>query len=299
MDDDAVVTGDPGAGRNAGPALPRRPVIGVLHPGVMGAAVGSALKRRASAVIWAAAGRSITTSKRAEIADLVGVPDLAELARRADVIISVCPPHAAREMAEQVAAALVDRPDPPLYVDANAVSPATAGAIGGLLGAEHVVDGAIIGPPAWEPGSTVLWLSGPAADEIAELFAGSPFSARVLGPDLGAASALKACFGLQSKALPALWLAMSAAAHGYGVGDALRDELERTGVDDAAAIADSGAVARAWRWVGEMEEAGDAMAAVGVPDGFSRAAAEIYRRLAEEDPTDRANIWGLRGGPTP
>lgn len=301
MDDDAVVTGDPGVGRNAGSALPRRPVIGVLHPGVMGGAVGSALKRTASAVIWAAAGRSITTSKRAEIADLVGVPDLAELARRADVIISVCPPHAAREVAGQVAAAVADRPDRPLYVDANAIAPTTAQAIGDLLGPEHVVDGAIIGPPAWEPGSTVLWLSGAAADRIAELFAGSPFSARVLGPDLGAASALKACFGLQSKALPALWLAMGAAAHGYGVGDALRDELERTGVDHAAAIdgAGAGAMARAWRWVGEMEEAGDALAAIGVPDGFSRAAAEIYRRLAEEDPTDRANIWGLRGGPTP
>ena len=64
----------------------------------MGAAVGSALRPRAGAVIWAAAGRSRATSKRAELADLVGVPDVAALARRSDVIVSVCPPHAAREV---------------------------------------------------------------------------------------------------------------------------------------------------------------------------------------------------------
>lgn len=283
--------------------LPPRPVIGVLHPGAMGAALGSSLKRVAGAVIWAAAGRSITTSKRAELADLVGVPDLGELARRADLIISICPPHAARDVAQEVAAALAAVPGrgegddraAPLYVDANAISPAAVRDIGALLGADHVVDAAVIGPPAWEPGSTVLWLSGAAAEVVAGLFAGSPFEARVLGPDLGAASALKACFGLQSKALPALRLAMAAAARGYGVQDALDGELARTGADPAPVGVDDRAAGRAWRWVGEMEEAAQALAAVGVPDGFSRAAAEVYRIAAAQDPTDRANSWGLRG----
>ncbi len=275
-------------------------MIGILHPGVMGASVGSALKPVAGAVIWAAAGRSVTTSKRAEIADLVGVPDVAELARRSDVIISICPPDAAYDVAEQVAAAVADRPDRPLYVDANAVSPATVRAVGELFGADRVVDGAIIGPPAWEPGHTVLWLAGEAAGEVASLFAGSPFTARVLDGGLGAASGLKACFALQSKALPTIWLAMAQAARAYGVEDALRAEVERTGGDLVAALdgIDARAVGRAWRWVGEMEQAGDALADVGVPDGFSRAAAEMYRRVAAADPTDRANIWGLRGTAT-
>ena len=260
--------------------LPPRPVIGILHPGAMGAAVGNALKPVAGAVIWAAAGRSLTTSKRAETADLVGVPDVAELARRADVVISVCPPNAARAVAEEVAP-LLGRPGQ-LYVDANAVSPATVTGIAELIGAERVVDGAIIGPPAWEPGHTVLWLSGAAAADVAALFAGSPFDARVLGTELGTASALKACFALQSKALPAIWLEMAAAARGFGVEEQLRGELERTGVDVAAALdrATAGS-AKAWRWAGEMDEAADALAAAGLPDGFSRAAAEIYRRMAD------------------
>ncbi|WP_338051396.1 DUF1932 domain-containing protein [Pseudonocardia acidicola] len=267
----------------SGRFLRRRPVIGILHPGAMGAAIGSACKPVAGAVIWAAAGRSQATSKRAELADLIGVPDVAELARRSDVIISICPPHAAREVAEQVAAAVAGRSDPPIFVDANAVSPATVSGIGNLLGADVVVDGAVIGPPAWEPGRTVLWLSGRAAGAVAELFAGSPFDARVLGPELGTASALKVCFALQSKALPAIWLELDAAARGFGVADALRGELARTGVDLAAEL---GRVAhqagsKAWRWAGEMEQAADAVGALGLPDGFSRAAAEIYRRAAD------------------
>ena len=275
--------------------LPPRPVIGILHPGAMGAAVGNALKPVAGAVIWAAAGRSLTTSKRAETADLVGVPDVAELARRADVVISVCPPDAARAVAQQVAP-LLSRPGQ-LFVDANAVSPATVTGIAELIGAERVVDGAIIGPPAWEPGRTVVWLAGPAAPAVAALFEGSPFAAKVLAGPVGSASALKACFAFQSKALPTLWVQLDAAARAYGVSDEIREELHRTGVDLDGKLAGVNAQARgkAWRWVGEMQEAAETFAAVGLPDGFSRAAAETYERMAAADPTDRANPWGLRG----
>ncbi|ALL77038.1 MULTISPECIES: NAD(P)-dependent oxidoreductase [unclassified Pseudonocardia] len=268
-------------------SLPPRPVIGILHPGAMGAAIGSALKPRAGAVVWADAGRSHATAKRAELADLVAVPDVAELARRSHVIVSICPPHAAREVAGLVGAALADRTDRPLYVEANAIAPDSVRGIATLLGDRATVcDGAVIGPPAWDRGTTVLWLSGPGADTAAALFEGSPFDARVLatGPaDVGTASGLKACFALQSKALPTLWLALEEAAARFGVTEALHGELDRTGSAYAGALADvrATAAAKGWRWAGEMEEAADALAAIGVPDGFSRAAAELYRRASD------------------
>jgi len=262
--------------------LGSRPVVGILHPGAMGAALGSALKPTAGVVIWADGGRSDATAKRAELADLIAVPDVAALARRADLIISICPPHVALELAEQVAAALADRePDSwPLYLDANAVAPATVRRIGELLGADRVVDGAVIGPPAWERGQSVLWLAGRGAGEVVDLFAGSPFDARVLGAELGSASALKACFALQSKAMPAIWLEIAEAAEKAGVSEALHGELTRVGVDLPARLArlSSTAGPKAWRWAGEMDEAAAAMVELGLPDGFSRAAAELYRR---------------------
>ena len=238
--------------------LPPRPVIGILHPGAMGAAVGAALKPAAGAVIWAAAGRSLTTSKRAETADLVGVPDVAELVRRCRRDHLGLPAGRRAGGGRGGGAAARAAPDQ-LYVDANAVSPATVTGIAELLGAERVVDGAIIGPPAWEPGRTVVWLAGPAAPAVAALFAGSPFAARVLAGPVGAASALKACFALQSKALPTLWVQLDAAARAYGVADEIREELHRTGVDLDGQLAgiDAQARGKAWRWVGEMQEAAD------------------------------------------
>jgi 3-hydroxyisobutyrate dehydrogenase-like beta-hydroxyacid dehydrogenase len=266
--------------------LGERPVVGVLHPGAMGAALGAALKPVAAQVIWAAAGRSDATSKRAEIADLVAVPDLAELVARSDLVISICPPHAAVDIARAVrAAARGDRPA--AYLDANAVAPATVAAIAELLGPDRVVDGAVIGAPAWRRADTVLWLAGGPAAAVAALFAASPFEARVLPGGLGSASALKACFALQSKALPTLWSILAEAAQRYGVADEVRAELARDGIDlDAQLDAlDRRARGKAWRWSGEMDEVAAAVAAVGLPAGFASAAAETYRRLAADRPT--------------
>ncbi len=96
-----------------------------------------------------------------------------------------------------------------------------------------------------------------------------------------------------------IWLAMADAADGYRVRAELRAELARMGADPAALDGPSRqAAAQAWRWAGEMDEAAAALAAVGVPDGFSRAAAEMYRRLSAQHPVDRANEWGLRGTAT-
>jgi len=253
----------------------------------MGASIGAALKARAGQVIWAAAGRSDETSKRAELADLVAVRDVDELVRCADVVISICPPAAALDLAADVAS--FGRPA--LYVDANAIAVETVTEIERLFGTDRVVDAAIIGPPAWRADSTVFWAAGEQADTLAELFGGSAVDARVLGKRLGSASALKACFALQSKAMPALWLTLAAAARGYGVDDAVRSELGRDGIDLDVELdrITQRAAAKAWRWSGEMDEAAKVLRAIGLPDGFSSSAAEVYRRVAA--------VVGKAGGP--
>lgn len=152
-----------------------RPIVGVLHPGRMGTAVAAAAKPVAAQVLWAERGRSRTTTKRAEWADLVAVPTVADLVRRSDLVIALCPPHAALDVARAVAAA----GGADVYVDANAVPPATLQAMIALLGAEHVVSGAIVGPPPWLAGTTVLHLRGLRAREVAALFEGSPLATSV------------------------------------------------------------------------------------------------------------------------
>jgi hypothetical protein len=86
--------------------------VGLLHPGEMGAAVGQCLAAAGHRVLWVPEGRSAASAARAAAAGLTAASGgLAGLVREADVIVSVCPPHAALSVARQVAALGVARQD--------------------------------------------------------------------------------------------------------------------------------------------------------------------------------------------
>jgi 3-hydroxyisobutyrate dehydrogenase-like beta-hydroxyacid dehydrogenase len=250
--------------------------IGVLHPGEMGAAVAAALRAGGHDAVWASAGRSEATAARASEAGLRDVVSPEAMAGACDIVLSVCPPHAAAGVARQL------RGFAGIFVDANAVSPATARAIGEIAssGMAAFVDGGIIGPPPREPGTTRLYLSGPAAGEVAAVFAGSSLEAVVVSDRIGDASAVKMAYAAWTKGAAALVLAARETARAEGVEETLVAEWARSLPDlaDEHARAVRSATAKGWRWVAEMEEIAATFAAAGQPDGFHRAAAEMYRR---------------------
>jgi len=90
----------------------------LVHPGVMGASLGSALRTADpnEMVLWASDGRSVETLDRASAAGLTDAGDLASLVAQAGCIVSVCPPAAAIEVAQEVSELGFDG----IYVDANA-----------------------------------------------------------------------------------------------------------------------------------------------------------------------------------
>jgi hypothetical protein len=254
--------------------------IGMLHPGEMGAAVGAALRAAGQTVVWVSTGRSAATSRRAEEAGLEDVGALEELVRRSDVVVALCPPHAAVEVARAFPRFAG------IYIDANAVSPATARTIAGLVG--RCVDGGIVGPPPRRPGTTRLYLSGPDAALVADLFADTIVETCVVSEKLGAASALKMAFAAWTKGTSALLLAVRALARAEGVEGTLLDEwrFSLPHLPDQSIAAARSALRKGWRWVGEMDEIADAFAAAGLPDGFHRAAAEIYGRSPHAEDAD-------------
>jgi len=202
-------------------------------------------------VLWVPEGRSPASAARAEAAGLTAADGgLAGLVRRADVIVSVCPPHAALEIARQVAGCGFGA----VYVDANAISPETAREVAATVeaGGADYVDGGIIGTPPVAPGFIRLYLSGGRAAEVQGLFGGGP---------------------------AALLLAARALARAEGVEPVLLAEwgISQPGLEDRWDRAAGSAAAKGWRWVAEMEEIAAAMAAAGLPEGFHQAAAEIYR----------------------
>lgn len=250
--------------------------VGLLHPGEMGAAVGASLRAAGADVLWASRGRSDATRSRAEDAGLTDVGTLAELVARSETIVSVCPPHAALDQARAVAACGFEG----TYVDVNAVAPATTREIAATAG--RLTDGGIIGGPPRVKGTTRLYLSGPGADDVAGLFAGSPLDAIVIEGDVGAASALKMCFAAWTKGTSALLVAIRAVAAAERVDRALLEEWsislpDLPGRSEGAA---RGTAAKAWRFVGEMHEIAETFAAAGLPEGFHRAAADVYERMA-------------------
>jgi 3-hydroxyisobutyrate dehydrogenase-like beta-hydroxyacid dehydrogenase len=196
------------------------------------------------------------------------------------VVLSVCPPHAAADLARAVARHRFAG----VYVDGNAVAPATARAIGGIVeaGGATFVDGGIVGPPPARPGTTRLYLSGREAGRVASVFTGSPLEAIVIDGPPGAASALKMTYAAWTKGSAALLMAIRALAAAEGVDAALVGEWGRSQPDLPARSEDAvrGNARKAWRFVGEMEEIAATFAAAGLPDGFHRASAEVYARLA-------------------
>jgi 3-hydroxyisobutyrate dehydrogenase-like beta-hydroxyacid dehydrogenase len=248
-------------------------IVGILHPGAMGSAVGAALRAHGHEALWASEGRSPASAARAQAAGMQDSGTLAELLARAEVALSICPPHAALETAA-LAAGYAG-----VYVDANAVSPETARAAEEVVGARFV-DGGIIGPPPSQPGTTRLYLSGEEAASVAPLFSDGPLEAIVLDGGVGAASALKMTYAAWTKGTAALLVAIRATAHEHGVDDALLHEwaLSQPRLAERYERAVESSAEKGWRWVAEMREIAQTFAAADQPDGFHQAAAEVFAR---------------------
>jgi 3-hydroxyisobutyrate dehydrogenase-like beta-hydroxyacid dehydrogenase len=271
-------------------------IVGLLHPGEMGAAIGRCLTARGQTVLWASQGRSPATAERAAAAGLTDAGTVAELAGRAQIIFSICPPHAAIEVARSAAGFSG------LFVDANAIAPETTRSVAAVLsagqtgvadtGAIRFADGGIIGPPP-QPGAdpaagsgTRLYLAGEPAAEVAALFAGTPVGAQIVDGGIGAASAVKMAYAAWTKGSAALLLAARSLAHQERVEGTLLEEwaLSQPELVRRLQHATRSAVAKGWRWEAEMAEIAAAMAAAGLPDGFHLAAAEIFRRSPRREP---------------
>jgi 3-hydroxyisobutyrate dehydrogenase-like beta-hydroxyacid dehydrogenase len=190
--------------------------------------------------------------------------------------LSICPPHAALDVAWAVHGFTG------LYLDANAIAPGTTREIAQLITSNSgtFVDGGIIGPPPREPGTTRLYLSGAEADAIADLFMGTGLDTRIVAGPAAAASAVKMAYAAWTKGTAAMLLAARALARAEGVEDALLAEwaLSQPHLSVQSERAAESGVTKGWRWIAEMEEIAHCMAEAGLPDGFHQAAAEIYRR---------------------
>jgi len=254
--------------------------VGIINPGAMGTSIAASARSAGHDVLWASAGRSAATHQRAAAQDLRAVDTLEQLCAACEIMLCVCPPHAA----EAVADAVIEAGFGGLYCEGNAISPRKAMSIAGRMSAAGIgfVDGCIVGPPAWQAGTTRFYLSGPSAGQVAALFAGTLTEAIAIGVEVGKASALKMTFAALTKGSTALLAAIYGTAESLGI----RDELEREwAMRSAESVAQRrnqvrGVTSKAWRFAGEMQEIAATFELAGLPPGFFEAAFEVYTRLA-------------------
>jgi putative dehydrogenase len=250
----------------------------------MGSAVAARLVENGVEVRTALAGRSAASAERAEKAGMTVVEE-ARVAE-CDVLLSIIPPGEAVALAERLGPALEAADRKPLYVDCNAVNPATMARLASVLAPTGcpLVDGGIIGPPPL-PGRDVtrIYLSGPDAPRAAVL---SRFGLdmRVLDGPVGAASALKMSYAGITKGFTALGAIMMLAAARAGTTDDLKRELELSQPQLLAWLTRQvpNMPPKAYCWVAEMEEIAGFVGEDPAGRALFEAAARFYDSIAAD-----------------
>ena len=258
-------------------------VVGLLSPGDMGHVVGQVLGTHGMPVLTCLEGRSARTRNLADQAGIGAVDSYPALVEACDLILSILVPAEAATAARKVRRALEGAPKPLVYVDCNAIAPATVRAIGDQFRDTPVrfVDAGIIGPPPRRPGATRFYTSGPDARDFATL-GDYGLDVRVIGAEIGQASGLKMTYAALTKGTAALSIALLVAARRMGLDETLEAEFQLSQPERLAAMQGDllGVPPKAHRWIGEMEEIAQTFEDIGMTPKIHLGAADVYRFLS-------------------
>jgi 3-hydroxyisobutyrate dehydrogenase-like beta-hydroxyacid dehydrogenase len=256
----------------------------VVATGEMGSAIGAALVRSGRRVVTDLTGRSAASRTLAEGAGMEDLGSLAAAVEAADVFLSIVPPAAAPALARRIVDVLAQTAARPLFVDCNAVAPATVVAIAAPFSAigAPFADVGIVGPAPRTRGAapTRFYVSG-IGRPLFEL--NVPEIAVIdLGPVVGRASAIKMCYAALNKGFDALLTTVLLASERLGVRGELVEEIAAS-QPEAASRATRRVpylAATAERYAPEMREIAATFAAAGVTPEFHHGAEWLYAALA-------------------
>jgi putative dehydrogenase len=260
------------------------PTVSIVAPGSMGAGIGRRLNENGVTVLTSIAGRSEESVKRAREAGMQAAEDRA--LAEADFLMSVIPPGEALALAQRLAPVLAAANRKPIYVECNAVSPATMLKIADVVAATgcRFVGAGIIGPPP-KPGSSItkIYASGAAATDFACLN-DYGLIVRVLEGPLTAASALKMSYAGITKGFTALGATMMLAAARGGSAAALKAELSESRPDLLRYLSNQvpAMYSKSYRWVAELNEIASFIGDEHPEHDMLTAAARLYERIAQD-----------------
>ena len=276
--------------------------VAILYPGDMGHNVGRVLLEDGLSVITTLVGRSERTRRLTAGTAITVLPSMEAVAERADVVLSIIPPTAAKAVAADFAAAVHKTKRRPLFVDANAISPMTAREVGEIIstsGAPYL-DACIIGPASNVRGRCTFYVSGLEATAF-EVQLGKSLRTHVLGDRIGQASAFKMAFSGLNKGLAALLYELTAAGAEFGFLDELlhRYKALLPGVMEALEWLVPTYPMHAARRADEMAELAETLEHFGFSSVMARGTQDTLAavgrlRLAERFPERGEHGWTMR-----
>jgi 3-hydroxyisobutyrate dehydrogenase-like beta-hydroxyacid dehydrogenase len=259
--------------------------VAIVAQGDMGAGTAGQLVRNGLRVITNLAGRSERSLGLAKQAGMEDVSSDGALIDQADIFLSILPPGQAVALARQMAPHIKASGKNVIFVDCNAIAPATAQEAQAIIEAAggRFVDVGIFGnPPKPDKNGTRYYTSGPDAGEFAQL---QDHGLNIIecGDEIGRASAIKMCFASVTKTMIAIMAETVVAAKALGVYDEVIHELssnQTEGFNWAAARVTS-TPPKAYRWVAEVEEIGKTFETVGLPGATCTGGAEMFQLIAD------------------
>lgn len=264
--------------------------VGLLSPGDMGHAVGRVLINHDMPVLTCLVGRSKRTQMLAEKTGIKAVPTYDNLVEAADLILSILVPGEAENAALNVAKSLKNVDGSIVYVDCNAISPATSKRIDKIIkdAGSSYVDASIIGPPPVRGRSTKFYASGSDVEEFKSLI-DYGLEVRILGSEIGLGKGIKMTYGALTKGVTGISTQLLAAAWKMGVYDSLVSLFEETQQEQYNRMKRMVPTMphKARRWVSEMEEISKTFDSCGMTPRIYQGLAELYKfiggtSLAEE-----------------
>jgi len=257
--------------------------VGILSTGDMGHSVGRVLREGGFDVVTCLTGRSERTRQLAGEAEIRDIPEMDDLVREVDLILAILVPDQAIPLARQVAASIKRTGTQPAYADCNAIAPNTSKQIDEIISnaGGRYIDAGIIGGPPSQDEQTRFYASGPHEDILTQLN-GYGILVRPMGGEVGRASGIKMCYASVTKGTAALHTAVLTTAESLGLSRELIKELEESQGQRLQAMESIKTLsAKAFRWVGEMEEIAATYESAGVTPHFHQGAAEIFRMIAD------------------
>jgi len=280
--------------------------VGIMSPGDMGSGVGGVLKQHGLRVLTALDGRSEESRERAAEQGMEDVGSLDDLVKASDIVLSILVPSEALSFAQDVAESIVRTDVAVAVADCNAVAPATGIKMDEIITAAggKFIDAGIIGGSPRTGAVPRIYASGEHAPILGELD-GKGIKVPVMNGPVGRASGLKMCYAAITKGTAALYASTLMTAKSLGLFEDLVREMQDSQASTLAAMDGVNSIsARAFRWIGEMEEIAATFEGAGLPGGFHAAAADLYRRLeayrdADPPPSVEEIVAALAGDGPP